>query len=479
MPSIFQRLFKRESTSLPTSKPSLSLSSAEFDAVYARAIACASERNLKLAIQLFDQAILLDPSRAEPYYKRANAYKDLDQNEAAIASYDQAIERRPHYAHAYCNRGVVEQALGRMEAAYLSYARAIALDPADFMAPYNRALLMQDCSRWEEAIADYDRAIALNPQFADALYNRAMAQLFLGDFEAGWRGYEWRWVNARRLGIGEARTFKEPRWQGEEIAGKRLLLYAEAGLGDTLQFCRYATLCARSGASVILEVQAPLVGLLGRLEGVSRVTAAGTDPPAFDYQSPLLSLPLAFKTNLTTIPAPPSYLQAEDVQISQWRHRLGPRSRPRIGLAWSGNPRNAIDPRRSIRLADLIEYLPIEFEYYRLQTHVREYDRAALESSASILSFDDELLDFENTAALCACLDIVITVDTSLAHLAGALGRRTWVLLAHTPDFRWLRDRNDSPWYPSLKLYRQNAASDWTGVFERVAADLRSEFRTT
>ncbi len=476
MPSIFQRLFKRGSTSSPTTQQSVARSSSEFDAVYAQAIACASERNLELAIQLFDQAIALDPSRAEPYYKRANAHKDLGRNEAAIASYEQAIERRPDYAHAYCNRGVVLQVLGRVEAALSSYAHAIALDPADFMAHYNRALLMQDSSRWEEAIADYNRAIALNPQFADALYNRSMAQLFLGDLEAGWQGYEWRWINASRLGIGEARTFAQPRWHGEDIAGKRLLLYAEAGLGDTLQFCRYAPLCARAGATVILEVQAPLVGLLERLEGVSRIIATGSVPPTFDYQSPLLSLPLVFKTKLDTIPAPPSYLRAEDPRIEQWRTRLGPRKRPRIGLVWSGNPRNALDARRSIRLADWIGHLPIEFEYYRLQTHVREADRAVLESTPSILSFDDALLDFENTAAMCACLDLVITVDTSLAHLAGALGVRTWLLLAHTPDFRWLRDREDSPWYPTVKLYRQAAVGDWIAVFERVAADLLREF---
>jgi hypothetical protein len=244
-----------------------------------------------------------------------------------------------------------------------------------------------------------------------------------------------------------------------------------------LQFCRFVPLCARLGATVILEAQAPLAGLLERLEGVSQVVTPGSTLSTFDYQSPLLSLPLAFRTTLDTIPAPASYLRADEARMAQWRTRLGPRSKPRIGLVWSGNPRNAIDVRRSIALADWIGHLPVEFEYYRLQTQVREPDRAVLDSSSLIISFDDTLLDFENTAALCACLDLVITVDTSLAHLAGALGQRTWVLLAHTPDFRWLRDRPDSPWYPSLKLYRQAAAGDWIGVFERIAADLRREFR--
>jgi tetratricopeptide (TPR) repeat protein len=478
MPSIFQTLFRgTKQTAMAAASPAPQAPPIEFDAIYAQAVACVSAQNLERALELFDQAVALDPARAEPYYKRANVLKDMGRHGAAIAGYDQAIARRPDYAHAYCNRGVVEQALGRVEAALSSYGRAIALDPTDFMAPYNRALLMQDCSRWEEALADYDRAIALNPQFADALYNRAMAQLFLGDFEAGWRGYEWRWVNARRLGIGEARRFTQPRWLGEDLSGRLLLLYSEAGLGDTLQFCRFVPLCARLGATVILEAQAPLAGLLERLEGVSQVVTPGSTLSTFDYQSPLLSLPLAFRTTLDTIPAPASYLRADEARMAQWRTRLGPRSKPRIGLVWSGNPRNAIDVRRSIALADWIGHLPVEFEYYRLQTQVREPDRAVLDSSSLIISFDDALLDFENTAALCACLDLVITVDTSLAHLAGALGQRTWVLLAHTPDFRWLRDRPDSPWYPSLKLYRQAAAGDWIGVFERIAADLRREFR--
>ena len=370
------------------------------------------------------------------------------------------------------------QSLGRREAALLSYDRAIALDPTDVMAHYNRALLMQDCSRWDEALASYDRAIELNPQFADAQYNRSMAQLFLGDFERGWRGYEWRWLNARRLGIGDARKFAAPRWFGEEpIAGKRILLYGEAGLGDTLQFCRYATLCGRLGATVILEVPEVLRRLLGSLEGVSQVIGAGSPLPPFDYHCPLLSLPLAFKTTVATIPASLGYLRADQITVAQWRERLGARSSPRIGLVWSGNPDNPIDARRSIRLADWVAHLPTGYEYFRLQTQVRETDRGALDSNPQIVSFNDDQLDFDNTAALCMCMDIVVTIDTSLAHLAGALGHRTWVLLPQTPDYRWMRDREDSPWYPTVKLYRQTVAGDWDSVFDRVAADLRREFR--
>ena len=435
-------------------------------------------QDFERAIALYEQAIAVDPGHAESHYKRANALRLIGRPEEALAGYDRAIALKADYAHAYCNRGVVLQGLGRREAALSSYDRAIALDPTDVMAHYNRALLMQDFSRWDEALASYDRAIDLNPQFADAHYNRSMAQLFLGDFERGWRGYEWRWVNARRLGIGDARTFAAPRWLGAEpIAGKRILLHGEAGLGDTLQFCRYASSCGRLGAIVILEVPEVLRRLLGSLEGVSQVIGAGSPLPPFDYHCPLLSLPLAFKTTVATIPSPAGYVRADQIRVAQWRGRLGARRSPRIGLVWSGNPNNPIDARRSIRLADWVAQLPTRYEYFRLQTQVRESDRSALESNPQIVSFDDDLLDFDNTAALCMCMDVVVTIDTSLAHLAGALGHRTWVLLPQTPDFRWMRDREDSPWYPSVKLYRQAVAGDWSSVFDRVAADLHREFR--
>jgi TPR repeat/Tetratricopeptide repeat len=448
-----------------------------FDEVNAAAARRAAAQDYESAILLYDQAIALDPTRSDPHYKRANALRIVGRLEEALAGYDRAIERNAECAHAYCNRGVVLQSLGRREAALQSYDRTIALDPTDVMVHYNRALLMQDCSRWDEAVRSYDRAIELDPQFADAQYNRSMLQLFLGDFERGWRGYEWRWVNARRLGIGDARTFAAPRWLGEEpIAGKRILLYSEAGLGDTLQFCRYAISCGRQGATVVLEVPEALRRLLGSVEGVSQVIGAGSPLPPFDYHCPLLSLPLAFRTTIATIPSPGSYVRADQIKVAQWRERLGARRSPRIGLVWSGNPNNPIDARRSIRLADWVAQLPTGYEYFRLQTQVRETDRSALESNPQIVSFDDDLLDFDNTAALCMCMDLVVTIDSSLAHLAGALGHRTWVLLPQTPDFRWMRDREDSPWYPSVKLYRQTVAGDWSLVFDRVAADLHSEF---
>jgi tetratricopeptide (TPR) repeat protein len=261
------------------------------------------------------------PTPAEALYQSGNSHRKMGRLREALASYDQAIELDGGFAHAYCNRGVVQQDLGLTAAALASYEQAIALNPGDAMAHYNRALLLQNDCRWEEALAGYDRAVAADPLFADAQYNRALALLYCGDFEQGWRAYEWRWKNARRLNIGEDRHFQQPLWLGDgPIAGKRLLLHAEGGVGDTLQFCRYATLCAQLGATVLLEVQASLRDLLSGLAGVQTVLATGSPLPAFDFHCPLMSLPLALRTTLDRIPSAPRYLSADPVLVARPEH---------------------------------------------------------------------------------------------------------------------------------------------------------------
>jgi tetratricopeptide (TPR) repeat protein len=488
MPSIFDRLFKGKPPAAPPTAPSQAPRSQpaqsqflpdSFESVYAEALAAAAAKDFARAIPLYDQAIALSPDSAEPYYKRANALKDVGRLEAAVASYDEAIARKPDYAHAYCNRGVVQQGLGLFPQALSSLDRAIALEPTDAMAHYNRAMALQDCSRWEEAVTSYDQAIALNPRFADAQYNRSLTLLFLGDFERGWPGFEWRWKNPQRLAIGAVHSFREPLWLGDApVAGKRLLLHKEQGLGDTLQFCRYAKSAAALGATVLLEVQPSLANLLANVEGVSQVIPAGDALPPFDYHCPLMSLPLAFNTTLDSVPASRSYLQNDTAMLERWRARLGERTRPRIGLAWSGNANQPIEPRRRVPLADWLPHLPPEFDYFCLQKDLRAEDRMARDSSPLITSFAAQMLDFPNTAALIECMDLVVSVDTSVPHLSAALGQRTWVLLSAVPDWRWLRDRADTPWYPTMKLYRQRAAGEWGDVLARVAADLRREFPT-
>jgi tetratricopeptide (TPR) repeat protein len=445
-----------------------------FESLYEQAISAAQRQDYELAVELYDSAIDLDPSHADVYYKRGNALKSLGRLNAAVTSYTQAIDRKGDYAHAYCNLGVVQQALGLKSAALSSYDRSIVLDPADAVSHYNRALLNQELMQWEEALRSYDRAIDIDPQFADAQYNRAVTQLFCGDYTQGWRSFEWRWKNAQRLGIGEARDFSQPLWLGEhEIAGKRILLHCEGGLGDTLQFCRYAPLLATMGAIVYLEVQAPLREFLTQMKDVSRLIVKGEALPSFDFHCPLMSLPLAMKTTLESIPAAKSYLRADSDAVARWRARLNYSNRPRVGLVWSGSPDNAIDARRSINLSEWSHYLPSQCDYFCLQNHVRDTDVAVLSCNSAIRRFPPEEMDFASTAALCECMDVVVSVDTSLAHLGGALGRPTWILLSLVPDWRWLRDRDDSPWYPTAKLFRQRSAGNWREVFDQVAADLK------
>jgi len=446
-----------------------------FDEIYAKATAAMTSGDPARAVPLYEQALALNPTHAETHYKLGNALRLLGRPEAAIASYDAAIRYQPDYAYAYCNRGSVQHGLKLLEAAAASFERAIALAPSDIVAHYNRALLMQDLFRWDDAMASYNAAIAIKPDYAQAQLNRALLALYLGDFQTGWPAFEWRWASADRLKIGAFRDFQQAPWLGKQsITGKRLFIHSEQGLGDTIQFSRYATACAARGATVILEVQKPLLELLSTLHGPAQIIAKGTPPPQFDYHCPIMSLPLAFDTTPDTIPAAPRYLQADAQSLAQWRDLLGEQKRPRVGLVWSGNSNNLIDSQRSITLADWLPHLPPEFDYFCLQRDIRDADYEALDHS-DIFSFDDDLMDFKSTAALCECMDLVLSVDTSLLHLSGALGKRTWLLLPYVPDWRWMRDREDTPWYPSVKLYRQTKRDDWGGVFARVAADLRHE----
>jgi Tfp pilus assembly protein PilF len=469
--ALFDKFFKPKPSEAATAADSQS-----FDEIYAKATAAMASGNFAQALPLYDQAIALSPTHAEAHYKRANALRLLGRPHEAIAAYDEAIRHKPDYAYAYCNRGTVQRALGLLDAAAASFDQAITLAPSDAVAHSNRALLMQDSFRWDEAIASYNSAIAINPEHADAQYNRGLLSLFLADFATGWPGFEWRWSHAERLKIGQVRNFSQPLWLGDEpLAGKRLLIHNEQGLGDTIQFSRYATLCAAQGATVILEAQKSLLGVLETLKGPTELIARDSPLPSFDYHCPIMSLPLAFNTTLDTIPAAPGYLRADANLIARWETLLGEKTRPRVGLVWSGNSNNTIDRQRSIPLADWIPHLPAGIDYYCLQRDIRDADYDALEDS-DIFLFEDELMDFKGTAALCECMDLVLSVDTSLLHLSGALGKRTWLLLSHVPDWRWMRDREDTPWYPSVKLYRQPAPGDWKSVFSRIAADMRREF---
>ena len=459
------------------------------------------------ALASYERALALRPQFQQAHYNRAGVLKGLNQLHAALDAYDRAIACSSDYPEAHANRGVVLEDLQRWDEALVSYRQAVALRPDYAEYHLNCSLLLKKQMQWDaalascdaamavrpdyaqgyferagillevgratEAMSHYDRTVAIQPDFAQAHYNRALAQLLLADYANGWSSYEWRWANADKLSLDGKRAFNAPLWLGKEsIAGKRLLVYGEQGLGDVIQFCRFIKSVARLGATVILEVQAPLVRLLQGLEGVSRIVAVGEPLPQLDYRCPVMSLPLALGTTLATIPDAAGYLRSDPAKVASWRARLGPAQRPRIGLVWSGNARQGNDHNRSFALRRWIEHLPRELDYVCLQKDIRPADQETLADNPWIRRYDDQLCDFSDTAALCECLDRVISVCTSVAHLSGALGRPTWVLLPFNPDWRWLLDRTDCPWYQSVRLYRQESIGDWKGVFTRVAADL-------
>lgn len=418
----------------------------------------------------YDSSLEVAPESLEVLCNRARVLTQLRREAEALESCERAIALNEAYALAWYTRGRILQRLHRYDEALASHDRVIAIDPADRLALFQRGNTLRAMMRHEEALVTYDRVLAIDPDNIATHFTKAFVYLQVGDFERGWPEYEWRW---REEQVGaHKRAFAQPLWLGEEpIEGKTILLHAEQGLGDTLQFCRYVKFVKARGARVIIEAQAPLKSLLAGVAGVDQAVAFGEPLPPFDVHCPLLSLPLVFRTDLESIPSDVPYVRAESWQVSKWQIRLGERTKPRIGIAWSGNPHHLDDRNRSISLAQLLPVLSDAVEWVSIQKVVRDEEQALLAAS-SIRHFGDEIGDFADTAALVQSLDCVVSVDTSVAHLAGALARPLWVLLPYLPDWRWLLEREDNPWYPSARLFRQSRAGDWSDVFERIGAAL-------
>jgi tetratricopeptide (TPR) repeat protein len=431
---------------------------------------------LPAALDSYDRALALDPSDASTHSNRGVLLQKMGQLTAALAGYDQAIALNPKYAEGWFNRGGALADLENLDMALASYDRAITEKPDYARAYVNRGVTLQSLGLVPEAVASYEKCIAISPKIPEAHYNLALASLTLGNYATGWAEYEWRWLAEGGPIFREKRDFVEPLWVGNaNISGKTILLYGEQGLGDSLQFCRYVELVAKLGARVILEVPGPLVSLCSTLSGVAQVIPYGSPLPGYDFQCPLMSLPWAFNSTLKTIPSTGRYLHSDPGKVAAWRQRLGERVKPRIGLTWSGNQTAGTNRKRHFALSNLAPHLPADFDYFCLQTEVVEADQVTLAKVREIRQFNGLLRDFTDTAALCECMDMVVSVDTSVAHMSGALGKSTWVLLASTADWRWLLDRDDSPWYQSVRVFRQRYPGDWNGVFERVAAALSEE----
>jgi tetratricopeptide (TPR) repeat protein len=425
------------------------------------------------ALPCFNLCDELKPNHFPTLFMRGLTLHKLRRLDEALADNRQALALDPTNADTYNNIGNIFRSLGRNEEALSWFDRSLELEPYLATTLTDKAISLVELHRFDEALAWYHRAQAADPGHAEADWNLALLEMLTGNFEAGWVGREARWrIPALSMHYPK---FPQPMWLGKEpIEGKTILINVDEGLGDTIQFARYVPMVAALGARVILAVQDALCPLLSELEGVSQCLPLSTsERPAFDTYCPASSLPLAFGTRLETIPSRTPYLPAPSkLRVQAWEDRLPPRDRLRVGLVWSGNPRHDNDHNRSIPFRMMASILDVDATFVSLQKELRPDDGATLLERTDIIDLTADLTDFAETAALVSCLDLVISVDTSIVHLAGALGRPTWILLPYTPDYRWLLDRDDSPWYPTARLFRQTATREYESVLERVRDEL-------
>jgi len=465
---------------LPLYEQVIQLQSKHFDALHLAGVISLQLGYPDKAVDLISKALKIDRDNVSALGNRGAAYTELGQFDLALLNYNKAIALEPTAARSYNNRGNTLGKLNRQEEAIQDFDKAIELDPNYFSAYNNRAMALSDLKRYGEAQASLVRAIALNPESVDAHWNLGMCLLRLGNFEQGWLESEWRLKRPQALGLSE--TYAAPVWTGvEPLEGKTILVCCEQGLGDTIQFCRYAPLVAQRGGRVLLEVQPALMDLLRHLPDVELLPQGG-ERPAYDYHCPLMSLPLLFKTDLSNMPPPPDIVRIDPAMRAAWQARVGDlgdlgergkKRKQRIGIVWSGNPSHVDDHKRSIPLQVLAPLLSDDIEWISLHKDVRASDAPVLATHPAIRHFGAEQQVFMDVAAICDLVDVVVAIDTSLAHLAATIGKPTWVLLSYNADWRWLLDRQDNPWYPSVKVYRQPQRGDWAGAMAQVLADLR------
>ena len=426
------------------------------------------QRRTEEAVEEYKKAVSLNLNSIEAYIQLGNHLKLLKRYTEAIDAYHKVIELDPSSADGYNNLGNVLKEMGRYDEALSYINRAIEIDPKQAGYYFNLGLIYKELYRYEDAIDAYRSAISLKYDYPEAHWNLALLLLMHGDFKNGWPQYEWR----KRLSLYEpyVRGFKEPLWRGEDLQGKRILIHDEQGFGDAIQFVRYVPLLKAMGATVFVECLSPLARLFEGVVGVDRVITRGFGLPNFDYHCSILSLPMMFKTDLTNLPNKVPYIKVDEALLNKWSQWVGEYGKnPKIGIAWSGiNP-----PHKSCRIEDLLALLKISGRcFFNLQYGPAQKELTILPMEIMMIDLMDRVEDFADTAALIMNLDLVITIDTSIAHLAGALGKPVWVLLHYDADWRWLLGRSDSPWYPTMRLFRQAKPGDWQPVVESVAARL-------
>ena len=476
-------------------------------------VALFNKGEIHQAIEVFIKALSIDPNYADAYYNLGNALQDTHKIDHAITAYEKALLLNPNYVDDYNNLGVALRAQGKMEEAVEIFTKALSIDPQHAgvynnfgtvlkaqgkldkaIEAYTKALslnpnyvdaynnlgnALHDKGLIDEAMEAYAKALSLNPDHKDASWNQSLSLLLSGNLLEGFKLYEYRWDVEGSLKKFR-RNFSQPLWLGEEdIRGKTVLIHSEQGLGDTLQFCRYIEMVANLGAHVIFEVQKPLTRLFQNFKGVSTLIEKGLPIPAFDYHCPLLSLPCAFHTSLTSVPDKNPYIEVERTFVDHWKEKLGESRALRVGLVWNGGFR-ANQPdlwytnnRRNIPLELIVKLNRADVDFYSLQKGEPaegELKRRSHElwKSDNLFNYMDDVEDFADTAGLISQLDLIIAVDTSTAHLAAAMGKPVWLLNRFDTCWRWMLHREDSPWYPTLTLFRQSSFGDWEGVIQNV-----------
>jgi tetratricopeptide (TPR) repeat protein len=433
---------------------------------------------LLIASQRADEALALARQAMQalaspaPWMLAAQALHALNRPAEALALLDAVLVREPGHLGALESRGNLLLELDRNDEALAAFERLRAVHGPAPQTLTNIAVALLQLGQPGAALAVCKQGVQLHPQHAELQLNRALAHLLLGEWKAGWEPFESRWA----AWTGQPPPWQDrPRWRGtESLAGRSILLFAEQGLGDTIQFLRYVPLVAAQAREVLLVVQPPLLPLAQALAPNCRVLPAGAPVPATDCQCPLLSLPLALGTTCVNVPAAIPYLHADAQRVALWRQRLGAGAARKVGITWSGNPVHRNDRNRSLPLALLRQLAMPDWQFVSLQPELRASDGDALAAWPDLVNLGPELRDFADTAAVMQSLDLVISVDTSVAHLAGALGRPTWILLPHSPDWRWMMERGDTPWYPSARLFRQPAPGDWPAVLAALRNDLQA-----
>ena len=417
------------------------------------------------AISDLSQAIKIDPKNSLLYQKRALIFCRTLEFSKAIVDFSSSIELLPKAPDAYYNRAVAYRKLGDLEAALSDFSEAISINPQHYQAFNNRGMIYRELRQFHKAIQDFGSSITIDPKFFDGHWNKALTHLMIEDYENAWPLYEYRWDSSNFT--SHNRNFEQPLWLGKtSLSGKKILLHSEQGLGDSIQFSRYVSKFKNLNCTVLLEVEKPLMRIMETLLPKKQIFEKNSTLPEFDYHCPLMSLPLAFKTTKNNIPRSIPYLSADTSQIKWWKNYLNPTKKPRIGFIWRGNPAHKNDQNRSIELSTIINALSRDFEWYSLQIDVSNEDKKIICKTPHLTHLGETVGDFAKTAALCENLDAIISVDTSIAHLAAAIGRPVHLLLAYNADSRWHIDRTDTLWYPTMVLHRQKDRSNWVAPLQ-------------